>query len=107
LFVRHWFLLNFLISAHSHLLHDSFQGGMNALVSHTGSSQVWEVESVVVLASARGDAESLVHNVALLDGELVEACWVWDVAGERACCLSISSAEDARRLIASEIECRE
>jgi hypothetical protein len=35
---------------------------------------VWEVENVVALASACEDAEGLTQNVALHEGELVEAC---------------------------------
>jgi hypothetical protein len=68
---------------------------MNASVLQTGSSWAQEVESVVVLASARGDAESLIRKVALLKGELVEAHRSRDVAREREHHLSSSSAEGA------------
>jgi hypothetical protein len=43
----------------------------------------WEAESVAVLAPAPRDAERLVRKVALLEGELAEARWAPDVAGER------------------------
>jgi hypothetical protein len=38
-----------------------------------GLSQARDMESVPMLAPARGDAEGLVCKVALLEGELVEA----------------------------------
>jgi hypothetical protein len=62
------------------------------------------VESVAVLVSAQGDDESLVRKVTLLKGELVEAHRASDVARERACRLSSSSAEGALRLMASKME---
>jgi hypothetical protein len=80
---------------------------MNVPMPQTGSSWVWEVESVVVLVSARGDAESLVHRVALLNGELVEARRAWDVARERVYRLSRSSVEGARQLMASKMKRQE
>jgi hypothetical protein len=81
---------------------------MDASVLPTGSSQVWEVESVFVLPSARGgDAESLVRKVALLKGELVEAHRARDVAGERVCHLSSSLADGAQSLMASKMEHQE
>jgi hypothetical protein len=65
------------------------------------------VESVVVLASAQRDAESLVHKVALLIGELVEARQARDVVRERVRRLLSSSAEVAWQLMASGTERRE
>jgi hypothetical protein len=62
------------------------------------------VENVVVLESTRGDAESLVRKVALLEGEPMEAHRAWDVAGERVYHLLSSSAKGARHLMSSETE---
>jgi hypothetical protein len=62
------------------------------------------VENVVVLESTRGDAESLVRKVALLEGEPMEAHRAWDVAGERVHHLLSSSAKGARHLMSSETE---
>jgi hypothetical protein len=49
-----------------------FWEGTDAPLLPTGSSRAWEMESVVVLASVREDAEGLVRKVALLEGELAE-----------------------------------
>jgi hypothetical protein len=38
------------------------------------STRAWEVENVAVEAHVQVDAEGLVRKVALLEGELVEAC---------------------------------
>jgi hypothetical protein len=69
-----------------------------------GSSRAREVENVVVLESTRGDAESLVRKVALLEGEPVEAHRPWDVAGERVHHLLSLSAKGAQHLMSSEME---
>jgi hypothetical protein len=50
-------------------------------------------QSVVVLMPAQGDAEGLIHKVALLKGELVEERQAWDVAGERVHRMLNSSVE--------------
>jgi hypothetical protein len=52
---------------------------MDTPVSQMESSPAWEMENVVVLASVREDAEGLIHKVALLKGDLVEAhrAWGW------------------------------
>jgi hypothetical protein len=67
------------------------------------------VESVVALASTRGDVEGLIRKVARLEGELVEAHWARDVARERERVhrLLSSSAEGVQRLMASNTERRE
>jgi hypothetical protein len=77
---------------------------MDVSVPPMGSSRVREVESVAVLAPAQGDVESLVHKVALLEGELVEARRARDVTEEWVHHLSNSSAEGARRMMAFEME---
>jgi hypothetical protein len=55
---------------------------MDVSVPPMGSSRVREVESVAVLAPAQGSVEGLVHKVALLEGELVEARRARDVTEE-------------------------
>jgi hypothetical protein len=67
-----------------------------------GSSWAWEVESVAILAPARGDAEGFIHKVALHEGQLVEAHRSRDEARERVHRLLNSTVEGARRLMASE-----
>jgi hypothetical protein len=62
------------------------------LVLLTGSSRAWEMGSVAVLASVQGDAKGLIHKVALLEGELAEACQAQEVAEEKVRSLSSSSA---------------
>jgi hypothetical protein len=47
---------------------------MDTAVSPTEPTQAREVENVTVLASIQEDAKGLIRKVALLDGELVEAC---------------------------------
>jgi hypothetical protein len=84
-----------------------FRGGTNAPVLSTGSSQAREMESIAVLASVQGDAEGLIHKLALLDGELTEARRAREVAEEKVRSLPSSSAKGARRLVASEMERRE
>jgi hypothetical protein len=84
-----------------------FWGGASAPVSQMGSSRAREVESIAVLASIFGDAEGLVHKVALLKGQLTEAHWAWEKAEEKVCNLWSSSAEGARWLVAFEMEHRE
>jgi hypothetical protein len=80
---------------------------MDVPMSPMGSSWAREVESVAVLAPAWEDAEGHIRKAALLKGELVETHRDRDVAGERIQCLSNSSAECARWLMAYEIERQE
>jgi hypothetical protein len=82
---------------------------MDVPMSPMGSSWAREVESVAVLAPAREDAEGHIRKAALLEGELVETHRDRDrdVAGERIQCLSNSSAECARWLMAYETEHQE
>jgi hypothetical protein len=54
------------------------------------------MESVVVLASVREDAEGLVRKVALLEGELAEARQAQEVAEDKVRNMSSSSVEGAR-----------
>jgi hypothetical protein len=76
-------------------------------VSQKGSSRAWEVESITVLASVRGDAEVLIRKVALLDGELMNTHWSWEKAKEKVHSLSCSSAVGTRWLVSSEMEHQE
>jgi hypothetical protein len=62
------------------------------------------VESITVLASVRGDAEGLVHKVALLEGELIDARRAREKAKENVHNLKSSSAERMRWLVASKME---
>jgi hypothetical protein len=57
-----------------------------------------EVESAVVLGSAREDAESIGWKIALLEGELLEACWAREVAegNSRGFSNAVASAEQWR-----------
>jgi hypothetical protein len=50
----------------------------------------------MTLASAREDAEGLVRKIALLEGELAEACRDREVAEENSCVLS-NIATDAKQ----------
>jgi hypothetical protein len=84
-----------------------FWGGASSPVSQTGLSWAWEVETIVVLASVRGDAKGLIHKVALLEGELTEARQAQEKAKEKVRSLSRSSAEGTRWLVASEMEHQE
>jgi hypothetical protein len=63
------FLLSFLISVCLCVLHGTFQGVADVVVS----PRAWEAESIVALVFARGDAESLVRKVVLLKRKLMEA----------------------------------
>jgi hypothetical protein len=65
-------------------------------VSQTGSTWAWEVESIAVLVSFHGDAEGLVHKVALLEGEVTEAHRAQEKDEEKVHSLSSSSAEGTR-----------
>jgi hypothetical protein len=58
----------------SMFLQGLFWGGMDALLLLMGLSQVWEMESVAVLAFVWGNVEGLIPKVALIEGELVQAC---------------------------------
>jgi hypothetical protein len=73
-----------------------FWEGTDAPLLTTGSSRAWEMESVVVLASVREDAEGLVRKVALLEGELAEARQAREVAEDKVRNMSSSSVEGAR-----------
>jgi hypothetical protein len=73
-----------------------FWEGTDAPLLPTGSSWAWEMESVVVLASVREDAEGLVRKVALLEGELAEARQAQEVAEDKVRNMSSSSVEGAR-----------
>jgi hypothetical protein len=81
-----------------------FWGGATTLVLYMGSSQAREVESITVLASVRGDAEGLVHKVALLEGELIDARRAREKAKENVHNLKSPSAERMRWLVASKME---
>jgi hypothetical protein len=48
------------------------------------------------LVSVRRDVEALVRRVALLKGELAEACQAREVAKEKVCDLSSLSTEGSR-----------
>jgi hypothetical protein len=80
---------------------------MDVPVSEMGSTRAREVVNVAVLAYVREDARGLIHNIALLDGELVEACWVREVALEKFRSLSGASTNGARWLVVSEMEHQE
>jgi hypothetical protein len=84
-----------------------FEGGTDPPVLPMGSSRVREMESVAVLASVEVDAEGLLRKVALLKGELVEACRAREVPEEKVHDLPSSSTEGAQRLVAFKMECRE
>jgi hypothetical protein len=66
-----------------------------------------EAENTVVLASTREDAEGLVQKIALLEGELEEACQARDVPEENSRGLSDMAADAERRWKVSEREHRE
>jgi hypothetical protein len=76
-------------------------------VLHAKSAQARDVENVMLLSSALEDAEGLIRKVALLEGELVEACQAQEVVEEKLCSLSDASANGARWIVASEVEHRE
>jgi hypothetical protein len=65
------------------------------------------VENATTLASASEDTEGLVRNVALLEGELVEACRAQEAVEEEFYSLSNVSAAGLRRLVVSEKDHRE
>jgi hypothetical protein len=73
-----------------------FWEGTDVPLLLTGSSRAWEMESVVVLASVREDAEGLARKVALLEGELAEARQAQEVAEDKVRNMSSSSVEGAR-----------
>jgi hypothetical protein len=56
-----------------------------------------EMENIVMLASAHEGAEGLVRKIALLEGELAEACWARDVVGEKSCVLFDAVADAKHR----------
>jgi hypothetical protein len=66
-----------------------------------------EAESTVALVSAHEEAESLVWNIALLEGELVEAHRARGVSEENSCALSDMAANAERWWDVSEREHRE
>jgi hypothetical protein len=80
---------------------------VNASALLMGSSLAQEAENIAVLVSVRKDVEALVRRVALLKGELAEACQAREVAKEKVCDLSSSSIEGSRRLATSEAGHRE
>jgi hypothetical protein len=61
-----------------------------------GSSWAQEPESVAVLVPVRRDVKALVRRVALLDGELEEACRAQEVAEQKVRDLLSSSAEGSQ-----------
>jgi hypothetical protein len=65
------------------------------------------VENATTLASASEDTEGLVRNVALLEGELVEARRAQEAVEEEFYSLSNVSAAGLRRLVVSEKDHRE
>jgi hypothetical protein len=64
-------------------------------------------ENTVVLASTREDAEGLVQKIALLEGELEEACRAREVPEENSRGLFDMAADAERRWKVSERERRE
>jgi hypothetical protein len=66
-----------------------------------------EAENATTLASSREDADGLVQRVTLLEGELVEARWAWEVAEENFHGLFDVAADGARWLLGSERERQE
>jgi hypothetical protein len=70
-----WLPLSFFISSHLCFCSVCFEGGgVDMPVLQMESTRAWEVENVAVEAHVQVDAEGLVRKVALLEGELVEAC---------------------------------
>jgi hypothetical protein len=61
----------------------------------------------MVQASVLEDAEGLICKVALLDGQLAEACQVREVADEKFCSLSDALVDCVRWLVVFEIERQE
>jgi hypothetical protein len=66
-----------------------------------------EVENAAELAFAREDASGFVQRVALLKGELAEACCAREVAEENFRDLSDIANDGARRLVVFEREHQE
>jgi hypothetical protein len=75
-------------------------------MSQTELTWSWEVENVVMLASAREDAGGLTRKVTLLEGELVEVHQAREVAEEKFHSLSDASTDGAWRLVVSEMDRR-
>jgi hypothetical protein len=64
-----------------------------------------EVESVAVLASARGEAEGFTRRIALLEGELMEAHQVHDTTEVNCRGLSDTAAYSDQRWEEAQREC--
>jgi hypothetical protein len=66
-----------------------------------------EAESTTVLASTRGEAEGFTQIIALLEGELVKVCQVWESIEENFWGLSNTTTNSERWREESERECQE
>jgi hypothetical protein len=65
------------------------------------------VENVAVPALVWKDVKGLVRKVVLLEGEVADARQAQEVVEEKFRSLSDESADEARRLVVSEMEHRE